>query len=330
MFDVPPPADDAFAPYDRQIAQLRVPPHSIEAESSVLGGLLLVMPWGWRMRVLGVPLLLPVLLWRAPLPAVGQFEVLAADVGQGNAVLVRTANHALLYDAGPRYSLESDAGHRVLVPLLQALHTRLDTLVLSHRDMDHVGGAPAVLAMQPQARLLSSIEASNPLQALRSASRCAAGQQWEWDGVHFTVLHPQAAEYDTAAKPNAMSCVLRISNGLQTALLVGDIEQPQEARLVAQGVDLSADLLLVPHHGSKTSSSGAFLDAVAPRIAIVQSGYRNRFGHPVPQVVERLQERRIRVVDSPHCGAFTWQSSQAQNSACLRLQGHRYWHHNVP
>ena len=298
--------------------------------AGVLGGVLLVLPWGLRMRVLGLPLLLPVLLWRAPLPPAGQFELLAADVGQGNAVLVRTATHALLYDAGPRYSLESDAGHRVLVPLLQALHTRLDTLVLSHRDMDHVGGAPAVLAMQPQAQLLSSIEASHPLQALRTAQRCVAGQRWDWDGVRFEVLHPQATDYDTAAKSNAMSCVLRISNGVQTALLAGDIEQAQEARLVAQGAALQADVLLVPHHGSKTSSSAAFLDAVAPRAGIVQSGYRNRFGHPAPPVVERLQERKIHVVDSPHCGAYTWQSWQPQNSACLRLQGQRYWHHNVP
>jgi competence protein ComEC len=126
-------------------------------------------------------------------------------------VLVRTANHALLYDAGPRFSLESDAGHRVLVPLLQALHTRLDTLILSHRDMDHVGGAPAVLTMQPQAQLLSSMEASNPLQNLRPAQRCVAGQHWEWDGVQFDILHPQAADYDAApAKPNAVLCAAHL------------------------------------------------------------------------------------------------------------------------
>ena len=298
--------------------------------AGVLGGLLLVLPWSWRLRVLGLPLLMPVLLWRAPLPTPGQFELLAADIGQGNAVLVRTATHALLYDAGPRFSLESDAGHRVLVPLLQALHTRLDTVVLSHRDMDHVGGAPAVLAMQPQAKLLSSIEAGNALQSLRAAERCVAGQHWEWDGVHFDVLHPQAADYDAQAKSNAMSCVLRISNGVQTALLVGDIEQPQEASLVAQGVDLRADVLLVPHHGSKTSSSAAFLDAVAPRIGIVQSGYRNRFGHPTAPVLARYLERKVQVVDSPHCGAYTWRSWQAQDGACLRVEGLRYWHHNVP
>jgi len=300
------------------------------AVAGVLGGVLLVMPWPRSLRVLGVPLLLPVLLWHAPLPAPGQFDLLAADIGQGNAVLVRTANHALLYDAGPRFSLESHAGHRVLVPLLQPLHTRLDMVLLSHRDMDHVGGAPAVLTMQPQAELLSSIEVGNGLQSLRPARRCVAGQHWEWDGVQFDILHPQAGDYDAAAKPNALSCVLRIANGVQTALLVGDIEQPQEARLVAAGGSLKSDVLLLPHHGSKTSSSPAFLDAVAPRIAVVQAGYRNRFGHPAPSVLARLHERGIVAVDSPHCGAYTWQSWQAQDGACMRTQGLRYWHQRVP
>jgi competence protein ComEC len=311
------------------VVTVAVPPLWV-AVAGVLGGVALVLPWQWSMRLLGVPLLLPVLLWRAPVPAAGQFELLAADIGQGNAVLVRTANHALLYDAGPRYSLESDAGHRVLVPLLQALQVRLDTVVLSHRDMDHVGGASAVLTQQPQATVISSIEADNPLQTQRAIQRCVAGQHWEWDGVAFDILHPQDADYDTPAKSNAMSCVLRISNGAQTALLVGDIEQPQEARLMEQGANLKATVLLVPHHGSKTSSSGVFLDAVAPQTAIVQSGYRNRFGHPAPVVLERYQERSITVVDSPHCGAYTWQSWQAQNGACMRVQGLRYWHHRVP
>ena len=300
--------------------------------AGVLGGVVLVAPLPWSMRALGVPLVLPVLLWSPPLPPPGQFELLAADVGQGNAVLVRTAHHALLYDAGPRYSLESDAGHRVLVPLLQALNTRLDMLVLSHRDADHVGGAAAVLAMQPQASLLSSIEASHPLQALRSAQRCEAGQRWVWDGVQFEVLHPQAADYETAAKPNAMSCVLRISNGVRTALLVGDIERAQEARLVAQSEAdlLRSDVLLVPHHGSKTSSSAEFLDAVHPRWALVQSGYRNRFGHPRAEVLERYQERGIGVINSPRCGAMTWKSWQTVDVACTRQLALRYWHHRVP
>ncbi len=299
--------------------------------AGVLGGLGLSFPWPWTMRLLGAPLLLLAFLWQAPLPPAGQFELLAADIGQGNAVLVRTAGHALLFDTGPRYSLESDAGHRVLVPLLQALHTRLDRVVLSHRDTDHVGGAPAVLAMQPQADLWSSIETDHPLQALRPAQRCVAGQHWTWDGVDFDILHPQAGDYDYSAKPNAMSCVLRISSGEQVALLVGDIEQAQEARLVADSAAvLKSAVLLVPHHGSKTSSSGPFLDAVAPALALVQSGYRNRFGHPAAPVLQRYQERQIVVHDSPHCGAMTWQSWQPQNVACTRENGLRYWHHRVP
>jgi competence protein ComEC len=267
------------------------------------------------------------LLWQPARPAPGQFELLAADIGQGNAVLVQTATYALLYDAGPRYSRESDAGHRVLVPLLRALDVRLDTLLLSHRDSDHVGGAPAVLAMQPQAALLSSIEPGHELQRLRPVSRCEAGQQWDWDGVRFEVLHPQAADYDAARRSNALSCVLRVSNGTQTLLLAGDIEQAQEAQLLAAGAPLKADLLLVPHHGSKTSSSAAFLEAVAPQLALVQAGYRNRFGHPAPPVLARYAERGVPVFDSAHCGAMGWDSARPQAMRCQRALARRYWHH---
>ena len=296
----------------------------------VAGGLLLVARMPWHLRVMGLPLLLPILLWQPVLPPSGQFELLAADIGQGNAVLVRTANHALLFDAGPRYSLESDAGHRVLVPLLQAFQTRLDMVVLSHRDTDHVGGAAAVLTMQPQARLLSSIEDDNRLQAIRPAQRCVAGQHWDWDDVRFDILHPQAPDYLQKAKPNAMSCVLRISNDVQTALLVGDIEKLQEETLLASGAPLRADVLLVPHHGSKTSSSEAFLDAVQPQWALVQSGYRNRFGHPAAPVMQRYDDRHIMVRDSPHCGAAIWKSSAPQQMECTRMEQMRYWSHRVP
>ncbi|HEY5582275.1 MAG TPA: ComEC/Rec2 family competence protein, partial [Rhodoferax sp.] len=280
------------------------------------------------------------------------------DIGQGNAVLVRTAHHALLYDAGPRFSRESDAGHRVLVPLLRALDVRLDSLLLSHRDSDHTGGALALLAMQPQVTVLSSIEDTNELQAVHLVTRCAAGQRWRWDGVDFEVLHPQATDYGTVRKSNAMSCVLSLSNGVQSALLVGDIEQAQEAQLVNAGASsaagppqgetapsggsaahavasvgvhpLKSDVLLVPHHGSRFSSSAAFLDAVQPQIALVQAGYRNRFGHPAAAVLLRYQERHIRVIDSPHCGAATWQSARPLEVQCQRSTALRYWHHRLP
>ena len=298
------------------------------AIAGILGGGLIAVRLPWQWRALGIPLLLPVLLWQPVRVAPGQFELLAADIGQGNAVLVRTARHTLLYDTGPRFSRESDAGNRVLVPLLRALDERIDMLMLSHRDSDHTGGAPAVLAMQPQARLLSSIEDSHELQTVRKSTRCVAGQRWTWDGVGFEVLHPQAGDYELARKSNAMSCVLRVSSGSRAALLVGDIEAPQEAKLVANApASLKADFLLAPHHGSKTSSSAAFLDAVQPRLALAQAGYRNRFGHPVASVAARYDERGIRLVRSAQCGAATWQSAKPADITCQRQTAQRYWHH---
>jgi competence protein ComEC len=300
---------------------------------------------------MGLPLLWPVVFWAYPRPAPGTFELLAADVGQGNAVLVRTATHSLLYDAGPRYAAESDAGHRVLVPLLAQMGERIDTLMLSHRDSDHTGGAAAVLAMQPQAALWSSLEDAHPLHAQRPGwTRCQAGQSWVWDGVRFEVLHPPKPEpRPKMPKPNEVSCVLRIEaekGGPQghlygnpdgnsqghpqgTALLVGDIEAPQEWALVQAGLS-PVDVLLVPHHGSKTSSSPLFLEAVQPRLALVQAGYRNRYGHPAPPVMGRYAERGIAVFESTRCGAALWRSHAPAEVQCERDQSRRYWHHAMP
>ena len=336
FWDIAAGAVQALAWYLKALADLPFASISIAqaplwaGAAGLLGGILLAMRLPWSVRALGLPMLLPVLLWQAPRPALGHFELLAADIGQGNAIIVRTATHALVYDAGPRFSRESDAGHRVVVPLLRALDVKVDTVLLSHRDVDHTGGAIAVLAMQPQAALLSSIEDGHELQAVRKATRCVAGQRWQWDGVDFEVLHPQAADYAAGNKSNAMSCVLRIANRTHSALLAGDIEQPQEAALVQAGAKLKTDVLLVPHHGSKTSSSAAFLDAVQPQIALVQAGYRNRFGHPVASVIDRYNERNIAVFDSAHCGAATWQSSQPDKVKCQRAAALRYWHHRVP
>lgn len=297
--------------------------------AGVLGGVLLAMRLPWSLRALGVPLLVPVLLWQAPRPPPGEFEVLAADVGQGNAVLVRTAGHTLVYDTGPGYSRGSDAGQRVLVPLLRAGGDRVDLLVLSHRDSDHTGGAATVLRMQPQARLLSSLEPGHPLNALRPSERCAAGQSWDWDGVRFEVLHPGAGETAPSGRTNAISCVLRIGNGRSHVLLAGDIEKAQELRLAAAGTALRADVLLVPHHGSKTSSSGPFLDAVRPALAVVQAGYRNRFGHPAPEVLARYAARGIVVAATPACGAASWDSRAPGRLLCERRRAPRYWQHHA-
>lgn len=288
-------------------------------------GLVLRMPMSWKLLCL--PMLCPVFFWSPPRPVHGQFELLAADVGQGNAVLVRTAKHSLLYDAGPRYSAESDAGHRVLVPLLTQMGERLDVLMLSHRDSDHTGGAAAVLAMQRQAALLSSLEDEHPLHALRLGwTRCHAGQSWVWDGVVFEVLHPPPLVVLTKKpKPNEVSCVLRISTPQGSALLAGDIEARQELALVDWGLS-PVDVLLAPHHGSKTSSSPPFLQALQPRIVLVQAGYRNRFGHPAAEVVARYAQQGSQLVESTRCGAATWRSQAPAQVQCERAERQRYWH----
>ena len=292
---------------------------------------LVVLPLPWRARLVTIPLALALLLPPVQRPAEGAFDVVAADVGQGTAVLVRTRTHALLFDSGPVYSRESDAGQRVLVPLLRGRgDRRLDLLVLSHRDSDHTGGARSLFGALDVAALASSLEDGHPLlDGARPARRCVAGERWQWDGVDFAVLHPGADDYARTAKPNAMSCVLRVSGGDRSVLLTGDIEREQESALVVAGAALRSDVLVVPHHGSRTSSSAAFLDAVHPRIAVVQAGYRNRFGHPAPDVVERYRERGIAVVATAACGAWQWRADGGDDGSCERDAARRYWHHRI-
>ncbi len=300
----------------------------------LLGAVLLVLPLPWRVRALALPLLVPLLWPPRALPPPGGFDLLALDVGQGTSVLLRTHAHLLVFDAGPQYSRESDAGQRVLLPLLRARgERRIDRLVLSHRDLDHVGGAGALLKAMPVDDVLSSLELDHPLLGrARHTTRCSAGQSWDWDGVHFAVLRPVATDYERALKANAMSCVLRVSGGGRSVLLTGDIEREQELALLADGADgLRSDVLIVPHHGSKTSSTPAFLDAVQPRVAVFQAGYRNRFGHPAPEVLQRYVERGIEIDATPSCGAWRWDAAASATGPtagiCQRDAARRYWHH---
>jgi competence protein ComEC len=298
--------------------------------SGLLGGTLLLLPLPWRLRLLGLPLLLPLLAPAPVRPPEGSFELTAVDVGQGTAVLVRTARHLLVYDTGPQTSPEADAGERVLLPLLRARGEHVvDLLLLSHRDTDHVGGAASLLAGIPVRASSSSLADGHPLRArLPAHRRCDAGQRWAWDGVQFELLHPVAEDHARPLKPNALSCVLHVSaaDG-RRALLAGDIEADQEAALVARaGPALRADVLLVPHHGSKTSSTADFIDAVAPGWALVQAGYRSRFGHPAPEVLARYTARGVEVLRSDRCGAWTW-APGGGGSSCQRRVAPRYWHH---
>ena len=300
--------------------------------SGLAAALLLLLPLPWRVRWLALPMALPLLAPPIERPPHGHFELLAADVGQGTAVLVRTRHHLLLVDAGPQYSAENDAGHRVLVPLMQARgETGLDLLLLSHRDVDHVGGAASVMAALPPRRLLSSLEAGHPLHGrARLSERCVAGQSWQWDGVRFDVLHPVPGDEQRARKPNAISCVLRVVDQRgRSALLPGDIEAEQEAALLQRSPpgSLESDVLVVPHHGSRTSSTEAFLRAVRPQVAVVQAGYRSRFGHPAPDVMARYQALGIPVVRTDRCGAWMWHDGAG---TCTRDVRRRYWHWHPP
>jgi competence protein ComEC len=318
----------------------------------LLAGALAVLPLPPRWRWLAVPLLLPLLVPPVARPGPGQFELVAADVGQGTAVLVRTQHHLLVYDSGPAYSPVADAGSRVLLPLLRARgERRIHLLMLSHRDTDHVGGAAALLAGLPVQALSSSLEPDHALLADAGArgtphTPCKAGQRWQWDGVQFELLHPQAHELLQPGKPNAVSCVLRVSGAARapgsadpaspagpsgpafSVLLTGDIEAAQEAALVQRSAAaLPSTVLLVPHHGSKTSSTPGFIAAVQPQVAVVQAAHRSRYGHPAPEVVARYETRGISVVRSNHCGAFTL--APDGGTQCERQVSRRYWHHEV-
>lgn len=299
------------------------------AAAALLGAALLLLPLPPRLRWLGLPLLLPLLLPPTERPPSGSFDLVVPDVGQGAAVLLRTRAHLLLYDAGPRYGLQADAGQRVLLPLLRARgENRIDLLVLSHRDTDHVGGAGSLLQGLDVRALLSSLEPQHPLRREPPPHRrCAAGQRWQWDGVAFEILHPPAGGDGAALSANARSCVLRVvaADG-RSLVLTGDLDAAQEAALVRRaGAGLRAQLLLVPHHGSRSSSSAAFIAAVAPGTALVQAGYRNRFGHPAPEIQARYRDLGVELLRSDRCGAFSWPARGA--SRCEREVGRRYWHH---
>jgi competence protein ComEC len=198
------------------------------------------------------------------------------------------------------------------------------------RATDHVGGAATLLAQLPVHALASSLPEAHALLAGGVPHRrCVAGQSWGWDGVRFDVLHPLPGDYAPAAPPNALSCVLRVQgHDGRSLLLTGDIGAAQEAALLARaGASLRNQVLLVPHHGSRTSSRDAFIAAVAPGTARVQAGYRNRFGHPAPEVVARYRALGVELLRSDACGAWVWDAQGA--ARCERQAAARYWHHRV-
>lgn len=290
----------------------------------------LLAPRGIPWRVSGLALLLPAFSLSAPAPSPGQVWITTLDVGQGLAVLVRTATRSLLYDAGPAYGTDADSGGRVILPLLRAEGVvRLDTLIITHRDLDHLGGAQTILDSMEVSELVTSLAPDDPLHALAVfPRRCARSGGWEWDGVRFELLHPTAGDYAVRRRTNDLSCVLRVGAGAHAMLLAGDIQSAAEAQLLARepASALHADVLLVPHHGSRTSSSGAFVDAVSPRWAVVAAGYRSRFGHPDARVLDRYRARGANVLRTDLDGAISVQlDASGVHVESERARRPRYW-----
>ncbi len=288
---------------------------------ALLGAAILLLPRGVPGRALGLALLLPMLLPRLDLPDTGAFDLTVLDVGQGLSVLVRTANHTLLYDTGPAPPGGLDSGEATVVPALTALGVRrLDTLVVSHGDNDHAGGESSVRrALRPVRVFASTGDVAG--------DACVAGHNWSHDGVRFEFLHPPPDFPDLG---NQSSCVLRISARATAALLPGDIDALVETRLVAaEDSSLRSALVVAPHHGSRSSSSAAFVAATAPLAVAVSAAYRSRFGHPAADVVQRWRDAGAAISDTATGGALRWRlhaDGSMQGPIAWRTVRRRYWH----
>ena len=298
--------------------------------SAFVGIAWMLLPRGFPGRWCGFVLIVPLFTAVPRGPDYGSAWVTVLDVGQGLAVVIRTASHTLLYDTGPYYSQEADSGNRIVVPFLRAVGVRrLDGIIITHADNDHAGGAGSVAAAVPIGWLASSIPPEHPLHAAIGDSRpCFAGQRWQWDGVDFEMLHPSWHSYTVPAmRANDRSCVLRVEALGRRILLAGDAEARSEREMLARVPEkLQADILVVPHHGSTTSSSVEFIAGVRPEVAVFTVGYRNRFGHPRPEILQRYLDYGSRLLRTDHHGALSFDIEPGSvHLRAHRAERKRYW-----
>ncbi|MFQ5995449.1 MAG: DNA internalization-related competence protein ComEC/Rec2 [Acidiferrobacterales bacterium] len=286
----------------------------------LIGAAILLAPRGWPARWLGVVWLSPLLFIRPCGPGPGEVWLSLLDVGQGLAAVVRTHTHTLVYDTGPRFSARFDAGRAVVVPFLRSQGlAQIDTLIISHGDNDHIGGARSVLESMLVRKLLTSVP-----EKLPNARACRLGESWDWDAVKFTILHPPA---DYPLYGNNASCVVRVASRYGNILLPGDIEAVAEQELIQQNeARIAADVLVVPHQGSKTSSTEPFLDAVRPEVALFPVGYRNRYRHPHMDVKARYTELGAKLYTSPEHGEIQVRlGANGIEVLSYRHRNRRYW-----
>ena len=307
---------------------------------AMVGVVWLLLPRGATMRWVGAAAMLPMFMVLPPAPKEGELWVTLLDVGQGLATVVRTADHTLVYDTGPSWNPDADTGNRIVAPYLRGEGVRtLDALIVTHADDDHSGGAKSIIDLRKPKWVLTSMEREH--QSLLGATewmRCEwtedGGDQWRWDGVDFEIIHPDKDAYKSAgAKTNDLGCTLKISAPGGTVLMTADIEKLSENQLLERFKDepavLKSDVLVVPHHGSRTSSTDAFIDAVAPTMALVPVGYRSRFRHPNAVVMERYAARKIPVFRTDLLGAITLKFPADANGkpslSAFRQERRRYW-----
>jgi competence protein ComEC len=287
------------------------------------GAALLLLPPGTPGRWLGWLWMLPLFVPSVPSPPAGALRLTVLDVGQGLSATVRTTHHTLLYDTGPAFGPDFNAGAAVVIPWLRQAGVRqIDLLVQSHGDADHIGGLASVRQAIPVRRILTSVPARIPGPDVLS---CRAGQSWNWDGFRFEILHPDAGD---VFEENDASCVLRVSNGRAAVLLPGDVEAGAEARLVQRyGTRLRAGIIVVPHHGSRTSSTEKLVAMVDPRYAVHAAGYRNRYGFPKQDIMSRYRQHGAINLDTGRYGALEFVVDDAGvHVSAQRVPPRRFWH----
>jgi competence protein ComEC len=289
---------------------------------AVVGIALLLAPRGIPARWLGAVMLAPLLAGSVAerLPK-GAFDLTLLDVGQGLSAVVRTRGHTLIFDTGPKFGSGSDTGKLVVVPYLRTLGIdKPDLLMISHADSDHSGGAASVLKAYPDLPVMTSARKMFP-----DSTPCVAGRHWRWDGVDFKLLNPPNA--NGKGSTNDRSCVLHVTAAGGSALLTGDIEADTEARLVARDPDdLRSTILVAPHHGSATSSSQSFVQAVDPRFVLFPVGYRNQWHFPRQNVKARYRAVGADMLNTASCGAIELRVEQkVKLVAAWRADHRRLW-----
>ncbi|MBB1439534.1 DNA internalization-related competence protein ComEC/Rec2, partial [Shewanella sp. SG41-4] len=266
----------------------------------------------WVYSVVVAVLMLPIIMSKlvtheilsSPSSSLGStsWQLHVIDVAQGMAVVLQQGQHGIIYDTGAAYG-EFSYAQRAILPLLASKGIRyIDYIVVSHDDNDHAGGLNVLVEQFPQATLIADFLPSDSalIESPRAAQTCEGELPWRGIQLNFIPNLLSANSND-----NNSSCVVKLFDGQSSVLLTGDIESQREQALLAVNADIQADILLVPHHGSRTSSTPAFIDSVNPKLAIFTAGFSNQYGFPKPDIVARYQQQGSKIIQTGHVGQIS-------------------------